>query len=112
MVLFKNDSNCMYTSCAADFKENFALVLNSITIKRYYAYKQRKKCLLGYWDSSYNNNTLYGVRVKIDTAHCDFTIGFDYENQLHSDRLGNATDKSLVSKFTNAYDHSSMNQRG
>ena len=33
IVLFKNDSNCIYTSCASDFEDNFALVLNSTTIE-------------------------------------------------------------------------------
>src|ERR1051325_588191 len=33
ITLFKNDSNCMYTSCASDLEENFALVLNSTRIE-------------------------------------------------------------------------------
>lgn len=112
MVLFKNDSNCMYTSCTSDLEENFALVLNSTKIGDI---MRTNRVKTAYWDSS-NNNTLYAVRAKIDIMSCEFIIGpsgiSTNEQNLSSNNLGNVTDTPThTGRFTSVYNAHSMTER-
>jgi len=109
MVLFKNDSSCMYTSCTSDLEENFALVLNSTTIEDIMRTHSVKNA---YWDSSNNNNTLYAVRAKINTTSCDFTMGFDDDlDKTSSNNMGNETDRPANGRFTGSYSGNSDSRK-
>src|SRR5262249_1426305 len=91
MNLFKNNSNCMYTSCSSSLEDNFALVLNSTTLENAMRIRNVKNA---YWDLS-DNNTLNAAHVNINTTSCNFKIGFDFESSnqsVSSDNLGNITD--------------------
>nr|CAG8640169.1 14610_t:CDS:1 [Entrophospora candida] len=98
IILFNNDSNCIYKSCTSDLTgENFALVANSTTIQNimYSDYVQNT-----YWGL---NNTLYAVRSKIDAGSCSLSIG-DGVGVISSNNLGNETDTPTnTGKYTSSY---------
>lgn len=97
MDLYKNDLNCTYVSCTSDLEDNFALVLNSTTLKNTMRTHNVKTA---YWDLS-NNNTLDAVRIRVNTTSCNFTIGD--RDTLTSNNLGNATDTPAQGRFTGSY---------
>nr|CAG8476298.1 10022_t:CDS:1 [Entrophospora candida] len=96
IVLFNNDSNCIYTSCTSDLTgENFALVVNSTTIQDT---MRRNYVQNTYWGL---NNTLYAVRAKIDPGSCVLGIG---NGSVDSSNLGNETDTlTNTGRFTGSY---------
>ncbi|CAG8581973.1 15240_t:CDS:1 [Cetraspora pellucida] len=95
--LFSNDWNCTYSSCSADFENDFALVSNSKSIQNSF---NRNNVQNAYWDSTNSNNTLYAVRAKTNLSSCIFSI-----NTVSSMALGNITDTFLhdCSNFTGSY---------
>ncbi|CAG8645507.1 12354_t:CDS:1 [Ambispora gerdemannii] len=110
MFLFKNDSNCMYTSCAASqFKDNFALVLNPADIQN----KLHNDSIHSTnWDLG-NTNILYAVRAKTDVASCIARLGTATlcypENEIASDNLGNKTNNLIhTGVYTSVYSSGNM----
>ncbi|CAB4434733.1 unnamed protein product [Rhizophagus irregularis] len=70
--LFRNDSNCTYTSCLSDLDEdNFAV-----------------------------DNTLYAVRVKINTTSCGFAFNdYNKSKSLSSQNMDNVTDTTFIPTY-------------
>ncbi|CAB4434833.1 unnamed protein product [Rhizophagus irregularis] len=95
--LFRNDSNCTYTSCLSDLDEdNFALVKNSTTLKNTLRMHNVKNTYL----NLSVDNTLYAVRVKINTTSCGFAFNdYNKSKSLSSQNMDNVTDTTFIPTY-------------
>ncbi|CAG8504674.1 3232_t:CDS:2 [Ambispora leptoticha] len=102
-----NDSDCMFTLCTSQFKDNFALVSNLTTIRDIMHTHNVSKT---YWNLG-DTNFLYAVRAKTDVSSCIMSIGTDERLLINSSVFLNVTStwgKLNTGHFAGATNNHSM----